>query len=231
MSQETIISSSIESPSGLAVDWAARNIYWVDTSRNFIEVSQMDGSMRSLLIWEALEQPRDIAVDPNSGLMFWSQWDKSNAKIERSGMDASQRKTLHSSNLTHPHGLAIDSVDKKLYWSDAGTKHIEYSEFDGSKRQTLISRNVKHPYGLVIYGQYIYWTDLELKSIQSAHKTNGDQRKTLIAGLEQLMDIQVFDNQLIEAKSDVRKMCSNAGCSHLCLLSPSAPGYRCSCPT
>ncbi len=102
---------------------------------------------------------------------------------------------------------------------------------DGSKRQVLISRNIKHPYGLVVYGDYIYWTDLELKCIQRAHKLNGDHRKTLIAGLDNLMDIQIFNNQFLEIKNDIKNICANAGCSHLCLLSPSSPGYRCLCPT
>ncbi len=129
LSQSIIISGSLESPAGLAVDWAARNLYWVDASRNVIEVSRMDGSMRSLVVWQSLDQPRDIVVDPMSRYMFWSQWDKSNSKIERSGMDGSQRIVLHSYNLTSPHGLAIDSASKILYWSDSGMKRIEYSEF------------------------------------------------------------------------------------------------------
>ncbi|XP_054162427.1 low-density lipoprotein receptor-related protein 4-like [Oppia nitens] len=231
MGQQTIISASIESPSGLAVDWAARNIYWVDTSRNTIEVAKMDGSMRSLLIWDLLDQPRDIVVDPNSALMFWSQWDKVNARIERSGMDGTQRRVIHFANLTYPHGLTIDSKEKKIYWSDAGLRRIEFSEFDGSHRQILISRNIKHPYGMVVHKNYIYWTDLELKSIESSHKLSGEHRKTIISGLDQLMGIQIFDNEFTAAKSDVRNVCSNAGCSHLCLLSPSSSGYRCSCPT
>lgn len=129
LSQNTIISASLESPSGLAVDWAARNLYWVDSGRNVIEVSRLDGTMRSLLVWQSLDQPRDIVLYPSSALMFWSQWDKSNTKIERAGMDGSQRIVLHSTNLTYPHGLAIDFNEKRLYWSDAGTQRIEFSEF------------------------------------------------------------------------------------------------------
>lgn len=135
-SQQTLISVSLESPSGLAVDWTARNLYWVDSGRNVIEVSRMDGSMRALLVWQSLDQPRDIVLEPSSAVMFWSQWDKSNSKIERAGMDGSQRVVIHSANLTYPHGLAVDFVEKKLYWSDAGTKRIEFSAF-GKDWKTL----------------------------------------------------------------------------------------------
>lgn len=32
-----------------------------------IEVSNADGSMRTVLIWENLDRPRDIVVDPTGG--------------------------------------------------------------------------------------------------------------------------------------------------------------------
>lgn len=52
------------SPAGLAVDWITNKLYWTDSGTSRIEVSNMDGSHRALLIWEDLEKPRDIVVDP-----------------------------------------------------------------------------------------------------------------------------------------------------------------------
>ena len=37
-----------------------------------------------------LEEPRAIAVDPELGLIFWTDWGK-RARIERSGMDGQYR--------------------------------------------------------------------------------------------------------------------------------------------
>lgn len=54
----------LESPAGLAVDWVTSKLYWTDAGTNRIEVSNLDGSMRGLLVWEGLEKPRDIVVDP-----------------------------------------------------------------------------------------------------------------------------------------------------------------------
>jgi hypothetical protein len=41
-----------------------RKLYWTDAGTNRIEVSNLDGSMRGLLVWEGLDKPRDIVVDP-----------------------------------------------------------------------------------------------------------------------------------------------------------------------
>lgn len=59
--------TSLESPAGLAVDWAGQNLYWTDAGNDRIEVSRLDGTLRSVLLWQDLDQPRDIVVDPRSG--------------------------------------------------------------------------------------------------------------------------------------------------------------------
>jgi len=39
----------------------------VSSGTDRIEVSNADGSMRTVLIWENLDRPRDIVVDPIGG--------------------------------------------------------------------------------------------------------------------------------------------------------------------
>ena len=57
----------MESPAGLAVDWVTLKLYWTDTGTDRIEVSNLDGSMRTVIIWQQLDRPRDIIVDPTEG--------------------------------------------------------------------------------------------------------------------------------------------------------------------
>ena len=63
-----IVGSSLESPAGLAVDWVTNKLYWTDAGTDRIEVSNLDGTMRTVVIWENLDRPRDIIVDPLRGL-------------------------------------------------------------------------------------------------------------------------------------------------------------------
>ena len=59
-----VLISGMAQPDGLACDWIGRKIYWTDAEANRIEVSELDGSSRKVLIWKDLDQPRAIAVDP-----------------------------------------------------------------------------------------------------------------------------------------------------------------------
>ena len=62
-----MISNQVESPVGVAIDWIGRKIYWTDQDTDLIEVANLNGSMRTLLIWTNLDKPRDIIVDPLEG--------------------------------------------------------------------------------------------------------------------------------------------------------------------
>ncbi|XP_062951062.1 low-density lipoprotein receptor-related protein 4 [Cynocephalus volans] len=226
--QEVVVDTSLESPAGLAIDWVTNKLYWTDAGTDRIEVANTDGSMRTVLIWENLDRPRDIVVEPMGGYMYWTDWGAS-PKIERAGMDASGRQVIISSNLTWPNGLAIDYGSQRLYWADAGMKTIEFAGLDGSKRKVLIGSQLPHPFGLTLYGERIYWTDWQTKSIQSADRLTGLDRETLQENLENLMDIHVFHRR----RPPVSTPCAmeNGGCSHLCLRSPNPSGFSCTCPT
>ena len=69
---EDVVSVGLEKPEGLAVDWIARKLYWTDCrdaewETNRIEVANLDGSNRKVLVWKDLGLPRAIAVDPLLG--------------------------------------------------------------------------------------------------------------------------------------------------------------------
>uniref|UniRef100_A0A8B9BZS2 Nidogen 2 n=1 Tax=Anser brachyrhynchus TaxID=132585 RepID=A0A8B9BZS2_9AVES len=66
---ETVISSGLLSPEGLAVDHLRRAMFWTDSGLDKIERARLDGSERRVLFDTELVNPRAIAVDP---LLCWA---------------------------------------------------------------------------------------------------------------------------------------------------------------
>lgn len=64
-----VISSNPQSPERFCVDWIGKKIYWADTGLNRIEVSNYNGSQRSVLISKDLESLWSIALVPEDGYL------------------------------------------------------------------------------------------------------------------------------------------------------------------
>lgn len=67
-----MIQHGLATPEGLAVDWIAGNLYWIDSNLDQIEVAKLNGQMRTTLIAGGMEHPRALAVDPGQGCVFIS---------------------------------------------------------------------------------------------------------------------------------------------------------------
>lgn len=66
--------------------------------------------------------------------------------------------------------------------------------------KVLIGSQLPHPFGLTLHEDKIYWTDWQSKSIQSADKLTGLDRRTLAENLENLMDIHMFHHHRTTGK-------------------------------
>jgi sugar lactone lactonase YvrE len=217
--QEEFIKGNISTPDGIAVDWIANNIYWTDTGTDKIEVAKLTGKYRKVIISSGLDEPRALCLFPKKGLMYWSDWGNV-PKIEVAGMDGSYRQTIVKSGLGWPNSLALDYEGKQLFWADAQLNRIETSDLLGGHRKTIIS-DTPHPFGLAVYGQYVYWTDWQTRSVSRALSTNGSNEEALQDNIQGLMDITAVS----KARQTGSNPCSknNGGCSYLCLARPSDP--------
>ncbi len=52
---------------GLAIDWIHHKLYWTDSGTSRVEVANLDGSQRKVLLWQSMEKPRAIALHPMEG--------------------------------------------------------------------------------------------------------------------------------------------------------------------
>ena len=74
---------------------------------------------------------RAIELDPDYGLLFYTDWGLTTAHLGRANMDGSDRRSLinntSSVQIKWPNALTIDHPNKNLYWMDARMKSIGMS--------------------------------------------------------------------------------------------------------
>ena len=135
--------STLQNPDGIAVDWVARNLYWCDKGSDTIEVSNLDGKFRKVLVHDNLQEPRALTVDPIHGYLYWTDWGD-NPHIGRAAMDGSGQEIIISNNLAWPNALTIAYDTEELFFGDAYLKFIAYSNLDGSDIR-IVASAAKNP--------------------------------------------------------------------------------------
>lgn len=227
---EVVIGSGLDLVEGLAIDWIAKNLYWVDSKLKTIEVSTLEGKNHLVLIAANISQPRGIVLDPREGsrVLFWTDWGE-NPRIERVGMDGSERKIILNTKIYWPNGLTLDIATKRIYFADSKLDYIDYCDYDGNARNQVLARNhyLLHPHSLTIFEDTLYWTDRQLNRVLSCHKYGGKNQSVVSHLVSQPLGVHV-NHPLLQPSSS--NPCEKASCSHLCLLSPNPAGFSCKCP-
>ncbi|NXC33671.1 NID2 protein, partial [Campylorhamphus procurvoides] len=169
---ETVISSGLISPEGLAVDHLRRAMFWTDSGLDRIERARLDGSERRVLFDTELVNPRAIAVDPVRGNLYWTDWNREAPKIETSTVNGANRRVLVHTDIGLPNGLTFDPFSKLLCWADAGTKHLECTFPDGTGRR-VIQNNLNYPFSIISYANHFYHTDWRRDGVIAVNKDTG----------------------------------------------------------
>ncbi|XP_046583534.1 low-density lipoprotein receptor-related protein 4-like isoform X2 [Haliotis rubra] len=237
-SVEEVSSTDVRTPDGLAVDWINKHLYWTDTGFDRIEVSSLDGKMRKTLINTGLDEPRAIVLDPNHGLVYWTDWGKQ-PKIERCGMDGNDRKVIVNTTIAWPNGLTIDYVANRLYWVDSKLHTIESSNMLGLERVSVLKSvlHLHNPFAITVFEDFLYWTDWYSKSVKKYSKfgrRSDEEVETIASNLPSPMGLRVFHPN---RQQILRRLCgdNNGGCSHFCLPKVYDPSnselFVCDCPS
>uniref|UniRef100_A0A3Q2C7L2 EGF-like domain-containing protein n=1 Tax=Cyprinodon variegatus TaxID=28743 RepID=A0A3Q2C7L2_CYPVA len=231
LSENGVIQYGLATPEGLAVDWIAGNIYWVESNLDQIEVAKLDGTMRTTLLAGEVEHPRAIALDPRDGILFWTDWDASLPRIEAASMSGEGRKTIHkeTGNGGWPNGLTVDYLERRILWIDARSDAIYSAKYDGSGLIEVLRGHeyLSHPFAVTMYGGEVYWTDWRTNTLAKANKWTGNNVTVVQRTNTQPFDLQVYHPS---RQPQGTNLCSknNGDCSQLCL--PTSPTTRaCMC--
>ncbi|CAH1173635.1 unnamed protein product [Phaedon cochleariae] len=212
--KQDVVTTDLQDPEGIALDWLARNIYWTDTGTNRIEVARLETGFRKVIIMDKLTDPRAIAVAPALGWLFWSDWNEKDPKIERSNLDGTLRVAIVSERIEWPNGITLDCDRKRIYWGDAKLDVIEHADMDGGDRRELV-RDVPHVFGFSLMGEYVYWTDWQRRAVERVHKETGSNRKIIVdQRMENVMGLKAIKSGDAEGWNPCKD--ANFNCSQLC---------------
>lgn len=194
---EVVVQQGLSTAEGLAVDWLGGNLYWVESSLHQIEVARLDGRHRRTLLAGDMDSPRALAVDPNEGLLFWSDWEAAAPRIERcSAAGRRRRAVVRVDALTDgawPNGISLDHRPRRLYWIDARSDSIHTTDYDGGDYREVLRGHaaLSHPFAITVFEGHVYWTDWSSNSVVRANKWNGSDVAVVQRTLTQPFDIKV----------------------------------------
>ncbi|XP_028513422.1 low-density lipoprotein receptor-related protein 4 [Exaiptasia diaphana] len=232
---KVIINESLVNPEGLSVDWINRKLYWTNSGSNVIEVADLDGRNRLTLIQAGLEDKlRGIAVYPDTGYMFWTNWGQS-PTIEKCGMDGdpSTRTPIVTNHLRFPNGLTIDYTKRRIIWVDAGLDRIESADLNGNQRRVITRYHSRHPFAVSAFKDRVYWSDWQRNGIYMVRRITSSitgPLRTVRRSIGLPMGVRVY-SPLLQLRKGMNPCGSNnGGCSHICLLAPRPKTHTCHCP-
>ncbi|XP_026680974.1 low-density lipoprotein receptor-related protein 1B-like [Diaphorina citri] len=227
---DVVVQTGLSTAEGLAVDWIGKNLYWVESNLDQIEVAKLSGQFRRTLIAGDMESPRAIALDPRFGLLFWTDWDSKAPRIERCSMSGEHRSVivrvdLLTSRGAWPNGLTLDYQLTRIYWIDAKSDSIHTVTYDGKDHHVVLSNHdsLTHPFAIALFENHVYWTDWRTNSVIRANKWNGSDVTLIQRTLTQPF---IYVNGVVK-KSPCEM--NNGNCSHLCLIGMNGT-YKCQCP-
>jgi len=174
-----VTGATLSAAEGLAIDHAARRIYWVNRIAGKVSFANLDtGSGGDLVTPGAtVLQPKGVVVDPGTGRVYWTNADIaagqpgiSFAKLDGSG---GGDLPLTGATLDQPIGLTIDPGAQRVYWGNAGGTKISVAGVDGTNASDLSvsGATVFEPIGMALdpVAGRIYWANYGVNKLSFAN--------------------------------------------------------------
>ena len=220
--RDNVLASQNEGVEGLAVDWASKNLYYIDSRKGTLNVLSTRNPQYRRTLLSDLKRPRAIVVHPNKGYIFFSEWDRP-ANISRANSDGTNVQVFRNVLLGWPNGLSMDYEEDRLYWCDALLDHIQHANLDGTDVKTISSGMIRHPFSLVVYKTKLFVTDWRLDAIIEMDKLSGKDERIVqkVEESNRLYGIKIYSKkaQTIIEGHPCHK--NKGGCEKFCFPIPS----------
>ncbi|KAM3726215.1 Low-density lipoprotein receptor-related protein [Dirofilaria immitis] len=200
---------------------------WLDGNAAQIKMQSLSNKARHIVISHGLRQPRGLALDPDGGYMFFSDWHESTSLIDKAWLDGSHRLVLVSLEKdAWPNGIVVDARHKRLYWAEGSRSFIKSVALDGKLDVQVFSESVNHPYSLTILDNSLYCNSLYGRKI-SVFRVPRHNESFFGVKLSMVSDSVIFGQMGVRAVSlnhipEGVSPCqiNNGGCLHICVKLP-----------
>ena len=208
-------------PHGLTLDYRQKVIYFCDANQRKIERIDYEGNGRHVILSSddgaILRKPYALAV--YAGYLYWTDFE----------LRAVKRLHLNS-NLGNNHSeqrfpIPLAKSDQSLNDRPSDDSRFVSTHFQSNHKFTIDMENL-------VSARTGDWSKANDGQTNSG-TTSVPTVQTLLTGLENLMDVQVFHGQRpsnFPLQHSREKNCSELGCSQLCILHESLPP-SCRCAT
>jgi low density lipoprotein-related protein 2 len=233
--REIVLASQNEGVEGLAIDWASKNLYYIDSRKGTLIVLSTRNITNRRTLLKNLKRPRAIVVHPNRGYIYFSEWDRP-ANITRANSDGTDLMVFKNVTLGWPNGLSIDFTADRVYWCDALLDHVQHSSLDGTDIKTVNSRLIRHPFSIVIHNDWMYITDWRLDAIVRLNKLTGEQEEIMVREPQtnRLYGVKVYSKKTQVIANLHPCSYNSGGCEKMCFVIPdnvtNVLHAKCACP-
>ncbi|XP_061184425.1 low-density lipoprotein receptor-related protein 2-like [Saccostrea echinata] len=210
----------------IAFDYVSKNLYWCDSLLNWIAMkpAYLDNTtIYKLIIHNNLKQPEGLALDPEAGLMFFSDNDV-NPRIEKASMNGDNRTVIVHTGLKRVLSLSVDVINSLLYWADYGRHTVEVSDYYGLNRKVLRRSNNVPATGLHFYEGMLHVVSSGARAMFGVDAASGTQLYSLRMNTAQPYAVHVYD---AETSKEYIDPCTSRSCQHICVNTPE--GAKCLC--
>ncbi len=107
-----------------------------------------------------LVSPYGIAVDPDSGTVYWTS--VTGNEIWRASKDGTSKAIVNIQPAPDlPRGIAIDDVHRRIFWVENGSKKIRSADLDGANAMDVVVSGLSAPTQIALDMEHdnVYWTD------------------------------------------------------------------------
>lgn len=204
---QILIDTGLDHPTGLAVDWLAKNLF-VGSLKGII-VCNLKGEYSSVVMKDVSVE--SIAIDPMQGRLFWISTDKNVSQIETSRMDGSNRSVLEENLPPTTKTLTFDKDSDRLYW--ISSFKIYYYDFETS---STVGVNLSDAtiIAATVYQGWLYYANDDESTIHIANKTTGENDR-ILRNSTGVLALRIYDPNEQIGESPCGENKSN--CQHLCI--------------